>query len=136
VLEGRIGLVGDITSIDASLVKVLVGSSFLPVISSVALDPQGRSLNVNADIAAGEVLPPAPFPYPPLSVRGVRTSSLILNTFLCCLHPSYRSGHFLCQFFPFPNPYVPLLSSPTTCAWPLPWDQDSGGIVSGANHRK
>eukprot|EP00884_Botryococcus_braunii_P009468 jgi/Botrbrau1/18522/Bobra.0072s0097.1 len=55
VLEGRIGLVGDITSIDASLVKVLVGSSFLPVISSVALDPQGRSLNVNADIAAGEI---------------------------------------------------------------------------------
>ncbi len=57
VLGGRIGLVGDITSINANLVKVLVNAQYLPVISSVALDKQGRSLNVNADIAAGEACP-------------------------------------------------------------------------------
>ena len=46
---------GDITSINPALLNTLVGSGYLPVVASVAADSTGQALNVNADIAAGEV---------------------------------------------------------------------------------
>jgi acetylglutamate kinase len=46
------GHVGDVTAGDPALVRTLLSAGFFPVVSSVALDEQGRPLNVNADDAA------------------------------------------------------------------------------------
>ena len=46
---------GDITSIQSGLINTLVESGYIPVVASVAADASGQALNVNADIAAGEV---------------------------------------------------------------------------------
>ncbi|CAL5225581.1 g8426 [Coccomyxa viridis] len=53
--ERGIGFVGDITSIQSGLIKTLVESGYIPVVASVAADGDGQALNVNADIAAGEI---------------------------------------------------------------------------------
>lgn len=55
MVEKEIGFVGDITSIQPRLLNTLVESGYLPVVASVAADSTGQALNVNADIAAGEV---------------------------------------------------------------------------------
>lgn len=55
MVEKEIGFVGDITSIQPRLLNTLVDSGYLPVVASVAADTTGQALNVNADIAAGEV---------------------------------------------------------------------------------
>lgn len=55
MVEKEIGFVGDITSIQPRLLNTLVESGYLPVVASVAADTTGQALNVNADIAAGEV---------------------------------------------------------------------------------
>jgi hypothetical protein len=73
MVEKEIGFVGDITSINPQLLNTLVESGYLPVVASVAADPKGQALNVNADIAAGEVgQPQDPPPTPPrrLSASG------------------------------------------------------------------
>ena len=55
MVEKEIGFVGDITSINPRLLNTLVAGGYLPVVASVAADSTGQALNVNADIAAGEV---------------------------------------------------------------------------------
>ncbi len=47
-----IGLVGDIIEVSTSLVETLVNNGFIPVISTVAKDGSGMTMNVNADTAA------------------------------------------------------------------------------------
>ena len=56
MVEKQIGFVGDITSVNASLIRTLVEDGYIPVVASVAADSKGQALNVNADIAAGEVI--------------------------------------------------------------------------------
>ena len=59
MVERDIGFVGDITSVNKDLIEALVKEQYIPVVASVAADPQtGQALNVNADIAAGEVITP------------------------------------------------------------------------------
>ena len=55
--EGRegIGFVGEVSNIDVKLVESLVGSGYVPVISSVAADQNGQAYNINADTVAGEL---------------------------------------------------------------------------------
>ena len=56
--DGRkldLGLVGQITSVNAELLKTLCAANNIPVIASVAKDKAGGKLNVNADSAAGKV---------------------------------------------------------------------------------
>ena len=50
--EGDIGYVGNIKGIDNTLIKLLLNSDYLPVISPVAADDAGNTLNINADDAA------------------------------------------------------------------------------------
>jgi acetylglutamate kinase len=50
-----LGLVGQITSVNAELLKTLCLSGTIPVVASVARDKAGGKLNVNADSAAGKV---------------------------------------------------------------------------------
>jgi acetylglutamate kinase len=46
------GHVGDVASIDVSLLDLLLAGGFLPVIASLAADREGRIYNVNADTVA------------------------------------------------------------------------------------
>lgn len=47
-----IGLVGEVTDINTDLINTLVDNDFVPVISSIGVDEEGKSYNVNADYAA------------------------------------------------------------------------------------
>ena len=51
---------GSPRQVDASIIQTLVRDGYIPVIATVAASPEGQSLNVNADIAAGEVRALAP----------------------------------------------------------------------------
>jgi acetylglutamate kinase len=50
-----LGAVGNVVDIDRDLIDEICRSEAIPVIPSVALDRQGRKLNVNADTAAAAV---------------------------------------------------------------------------------
>jgi acetylglutamate kinase len=56
--DGRridLGLVGEVKTVNARLLQLLVQADSIPCIASIARDPAGGSLNVNADTAAGAV---------------------------------------------------------------------------------
>ena len=55
--EGQegIGFVGEVNSVDISLLGSLVNSGYIPVVSSVAADETGQAYNINADTVAGEL---------------------------------------------------------------------------------
>lgn len=53
--EEEMGQVGDVKTIDPQIIKTLEGGRFIPVISPIGADEEGRSYNINADLAAGEV---------------------------------------------------------------------------------
>lgn len=46
------GHVGDIEKVDASLIETLLDQHYVPVVASLAADPDGAPLNVNADTIA------------------------------------------------------------------------------------
>jgi len=50
-----IGRVGDIIQVRGELLERLISSTFIPVIAPLAIDREGRSLNVNADTVAGSI---------------------------------------------------------------------------------
>ncbi len=47
-----IGLVGEVTEVNTALINTLLDNDFVPVISSIGVDENGTSYNVNADYAA------------------------------------------------------------------------------------
>lgn len=49
------GHVGDIIQIDARLLTVLLDHGYLPVVSSLGADAEGRVFNINADTIASEI---------------------------------------------------------------------------------
>ncbi|MBF0255790.1 MAG: acetylglutamate kinase [Gammaproteobacteria bacterium] len=50
-----IGHVGEVESIDASVVNMLVQGDFIPVIAPIGIGEDGRSYNINADLVAGKM---------------------------------------------------------------------------------
>jgi len=50
-----IGSVGEITSIDPSLIAFLDQGDFIPVIAPIGVGPQGETYNINADVVAGKI---------------------------------------------------------------------------------
>ncbi len=50
-----IGMVGEIVSIDTSLLENLIKSNFIPVIAPVGAGTNGETYNINADIVAGHI---------------------------------------------------------------------------------
>jgi len=50
-----LGRVGEVEHVDSTIIEQLLASSFIPVIAPIAVDPDGKSLNVNADTAAGSL---------------------------------------------------------------------------------
>ncbi len=50
-----LGFVGDVTAINPEIVHVLTQNDYIPVISSVAVSEEGETLNINADLVAGDL---------------------------------------------------------------------------------
>ncbi|MBU1192121.1 MAG: acetylglutamate kinase [Gammaproteobacteria bacterium] len=50
-----LGHVGEVASIDASVVHMLVGGDFIPVIAPIGVGADGMSYNINADLVAGKI---------------------------------------------------------------------------------
>lgn len=50
-----IGLVGDISSIDPSIISFLDSGDFIPVIAPIGVGPDGEALNINADVVSGKL---------------------------------------------------------------------------------
>ncbi len=50
-----LGHVGEVESIDTSVVGMLVRGDFIPVIAPIGVGRDGRSYNINADLVAGKV---------------------------------------------------------------------------------
>ena len=53
--EVDLGHVGEIEWIDPALLNTLLERDYIPVISPIAIDRSGGSLNINADTAAGDI---------------------------------------------------------------------------------
>jgi acetylglutamate kinase len=53
--DERLGFVGDITSIDPSIVHRLLNEELIPVIATVGVDELGQAYNINADAVAGAI---------------------------------------------------------------------------------
>lgn len=53
--EIDLGFVGDISSVETRLIKVLISNNYLPVISPISIGEDGESYNVNADMFAGHI---------------------------------------------------------------------------------
>ena len=53
--EVDFGHVGDIVDVDVQLVNLLLDGGYLPVISSLGADDEGKILNINADTIAAEI---------------------------------------------------------------------------------
>jgi len=62
------GRVGRVTEVKPAVLEKLVSGDFIPVVAPVAVDREGRSLNVNADIVAGQI------------ARAVRAEKFVLMT--------------------------------------------------------
>jgi len=49
------GHVGDVVKIDAALINTMLDSGYLPIVSSLGADDDGRIFNINADTVAAEI---------------------------------------------------------------------------------
>jgi acetylglutamate kinase len=49
------GHVGDVVEVNASLINILLDHNYLPIISSLGADDDGRVFNINADTIAAEI---------------------------------------------------------------------------------
>ena len=50
-----LGHVGDVHSIDKSIIEKLIKGDFIPVVAPVGEDESGQSYNINADLVAGKI---------------------------------------------------------------------------------
>ncbi|MDQ2076709.1 acetylglutamate kinase [Marinimicrobium sp. ABcell2] len=50
-----IGHVGEVASIDTSVIETLTNSNFIPVIAPIGVGSDGASYNINADLVAGKI---------------------------------------------------------------------------------
>ena len=53
--DERLGFVGDVESIDPSIIERLTREELIPVIATVGVDTEGQAYNVNADTVAGAI---------------------------------------------------------------------------------
>ncbi len=50
-----IGHVGEVDQIDISVLDLIIGSHFIPVIAPIGVDLEGNTYNINADLVAGKI---------------------------------------------------------------------------------
>jgi acetylglutamate kinase len=54
-VKADLGLVGEVETVDTTLLDCLVKNDFIPVIAPIGVDKNGKTHNINADTAAGAV---------------------------------------------------------------------------------
>lgn len=65
-----IGHVGEVASINISVVNMVIGSGFIPVIAPIGVGEDGQAYNINADLVAGKLA----------AVMGAEKLMLLTNT--------------------------------------------------------
>ena len=50
-----LGFVGEVKSINKTVIDMLIASDFIPVIAPLGVDEEGNTYNINADLVAGKV---------------------------------------------------------------------------------
>ena len=50
-----IGLVGEVVEVNRRILRTLDNAGFIPVIAPTAIDREGQTYNINADVAAGKI---------------------------------------------------------------------------------
>jgi acetylglutamate kinase len=50
-----LGFVGDVTDVNADILRRLQAEELIPVVATIGLDPSGQAYNINADTAAGAI---------------------------------------------------------------------------------
>ena len=55
IINERLGYVGEIVSVDPSLVQILLEQDYIPVIAPLGQGPAGLCLNINADLVAAQL---------------------------------------------------------------------------------
>ncbi|MHC8441817.1 MAG: acetylglutamate kinase [Candidatus Eutrophobiaceae bacterium] len=50
-----IGHVGEVETINAAVIKMLISDDFIPVISPIGADKKGQTYNINADLVSGQI---------------------------------------------------------------------------------
>jgi acetylglutamate kinase len=55
IADERLGFVGEIESVDATLVQVLLDQGYIPVVAPLGQGPGGSCLNINADLVAAHL---------------------------------------------------------------------------------
>src|SRR5690554_8238326 len=50
-----IGHVGEVSSVNTSVIDMLIKSDFIPVIAPIGVGEDGASYNINADLVAGKI---------------------------------------------------------------------------------
>ena len=51
----ELGFVGDVTAVDASIIRRLLAEELIPVLATIGRGPEGQAYNINADTVAGAV---------------------------------------------------------------------------------
>lgn len=54
-MDPRLGFVGEVEEVNTGIVETLVEKGYIPVISSIGVDVEGTSYNINADTVAAKV---------------------------------------------------------------------------------
>jgi acetylglutamate kinase len=53
--NGDLGFVGDVESINPTILKALLDDEFIPVVATIGTDAKGQAYNINADAVAGAI---------------------------------------------------------------------------------
>lgn len=53
--SGKLGFVGEVSKVNTSWIKLIMGNGGIPVISPIGIDTAGQHYNINGDTAAGAV---------------------------------------------------------------------------------
>ena len=53
--DPELGFVGDVTSVNPTILDSLIGDGFIPVVATIGTDDQGQAYNINADTVAGAI---------------------------------------------------------------------------------
>ena len=51
----ELGLVGEVATVNTKILEDLISAGYLPVISPIGVSAEGKGLNLNADLVAGEI---------------------------------------------------------------------------------
>ncbi len=53
--DGELGFVGDVTSVNPTILKRLLAEELIPVVATIGADANGQGYNINADTVAGAI---------------------------------------------------------------------------------